>query len=180
MSLYIKQQEAVNANDMTALEKMYKTGIRFNTDLIMYVVKKDNLDIFKFLLNCETPINKQVGFCAITFDSINCVKYLASIKFPFEKNSCNLAAISGSLNCLLFFVNKNFTVDESSAITAIKNDNVECFKILQTTNNFSKKCIETAIKYNSKKCLMHIITALSLFDKKTNYDDLNRANNRIR
>ena len=102
-------KNAVKRNEIDILKYLIKDGCDINCHASFEAVKNDNFEILKYIVKNHT-YNDATFNLAASKNNIKMMKYLFKKNCSFDHNTCNDAARSGSLEALKWLIENDCTV----------------------------------------------------------------------
>lgn len=141
--------DAISYNRIAFLELLC-SHLKYNPgNLLIYSVKKNNLDCIKFFVNKGFKINYHIIMETIFQDNVEILSYCLDNVYSYPKNIVNLAFEQNSVKCLEYVLAKKLCYYPCKITSFALNVTDECFNIAMKYNvKFDKKEIIKLISEN--------------------------------
>ena len=120
-----------------------------------------NLEILKYCVANECPINEDACAFAADRGHLECLKYLREeAKAPWEWCTAYRAAGNGHLHILEYLVERKYDeYDEWACQFAAEEGHLDCLKYLHETAKapWDYRAVRKAHKYNETDCLQYLL-----------------------
>ena len=123
--------------------------------------KQDNLEMVKYCVANECPIDERACASAAENGHLECLKYLREeVKAPWNSIPANLAAHNGHLHILEYLVERKF--DEYRALACVyaaEKGHLDCLKYLHETAKapWNSLAVREAHGYDQTECLQYLL-----------------------
>ena len=123
--------------------------------------EQGNLEMVKYCVANECPINELACACAAGNGHLEVLKYLREeAKAPWESWTATRAASNGHLHILEYLVERKFDeYDEDACENAAKNGHLDCLKYLHETAKapWDYWCVQEAHKNKHTECVQYLL-----------------------
>jgi len=123
--------------------------------------EQGNLEMVKYCVANECPIDKNACTNAASEGHLECLKYLREeAKAPWGSWTANWAALKGHLHILEYLVERKYDqFDEYACAWAAANGHLDCLKYLHETAKapWDYRAVRKAHKYNETECLQYLL-----------------------
>jgi hypothetical protein len=120
-----------------------------------------NLEMVKYCVANECPIDESACACAAIGGHLECLKYLhEEVKAPWGWETAALAASNGHLHILEYLVERKYgQFDEDACAQAAENGHLDCLKYLHETTKapWDEDAIREAHENNRIECLQYLL-----------------------
>ena len=128
---------------------------------INVAAQKGNLEMVKYCVANECPIN--TGACARAAENghLECLKYLREeAKAPWDRHTANWAALTGHLHILEYLVERKYDkYDAYACYYAAVHGHLDCLQYLHETAKapWDSRAVREAHKNNHLECLQYLL-----------------------
>jgi hypothetical protein len=133
----------------------------WDEETINVAVNQRNLEMVKYCVANECPIDGWACACAASKGHLECLKYLREeVKAPWDFRTANRAAANGHLHTLEYLVERKFDqFDEYACTVAAENGHLDCLKYLHETAKvpWNSRAVQVAHYYNHPECLQYLL-----------------------
>ena len=123
--------------------------------------EQGNLEMVKYCVANECPIDEYTCACAARYGHLECFKYLREeVKAPWDSRTAYLAAQSGHLHILEYLVERKYDkYYETACRRAAKNGYLDCLKYLHETTKapWDEDAVREAHWNNQTECLQYLL-----------------------
>ena len=123
--------------------------------------EQGNLEMVKYCVANECPINELACACAAGNGHLEVLKYLREeAKAPWDSWTATRAASNGHLHILEYLVERKFDeYDEDACEYAAKNGHLDCLKYLHETAKapWDYWCVQEAHKNKHTECVQYLL-----------------------
>ena len=134
---------------------------KWDYDTINRAVAKGNLQMVKYCVANECPINEMACARAAENGHLECLKYLREeVKAPWESVTASWAALSGHLHILEYLVERKYDkYNEGACTLAAENGHLDCLKYLLETAKapWDSRAVREAHKNNQTECVHYLL-----------------------
>ena len=134
---------------------------KWNEETIDAAVCQGNLEMVKYCVANECPINTWACAYAASGGRLEVLKYLREeAKAPWNWYTATWAASNGHLHILEYLVERKFDeYDEYACWYAARNGHLDCLKYLHETAKvpWDKDAVREAHDYNHPECLQYLL-----------------------
>ena len=120
-----------------------------------------NLDMLKFCVANECPMNADACASAAHCGSLECLKYLREqVQAPWDRGTAAAAAVSGNLHILEYLVERKYDQYNGMACEhAARAGEFDCLKYLHETAKapWNAEAVRQAHKRNRSDCLQYLL-----------------------
>ena len=128
---------------------------------IIEAAEQGNLEMVKYCVANECPIDEYACACAAENGRLECLKYLREeVKAPWDEKTATWAALNGHLHILEYLVERKYDkYDECACWFAAKYGHLDCLKYLHETAKapWSSVAVREAHKNNHPECLQYLL-----------------------
>ena len=141
-------------------EKKCKWG-HWDRWTIRTAAKKGNLEMVKYCVANECPVDEWTCKCAARYGHLECLKYLREeAKAPWDSHTAEWAAQKGHLHILEYLVERKY--DQYSVLAcevAAKNGHLDCLKYLHETAKapWDSCAVRYAHENNQTECVQYLL-----------------------
>ena len=141
-------------------EKKCKWG-HWDRWTIRTAAKKGNLEMVKYCVANECPVDEWTCKCAARYGHLECLKYLhEEAKAPWDSHTAEWAAQNGHLHILEYLVERKY--DQYSVLAcevAAQNGQLDCLKYLHETAKvpWDSCAVRYAHENNQTECLQYLL-----------------------
>ena len=141
-------------------EKKCKWG-HWDRWTIRTAAKKGNLEMVKYCVANECPVDEWTCVCAARYGHLECLKYLhEEAKAPWDSHTAEWAAQNGHLHILEYLVERKY--DQYSVLAcevAAQNGQLDCLKYLHETAKapWDEDAVREAHEENQIECLQYLL-----------------------
>ena len=122
---------------------------------------QDNLEMVKYCVANECPVNDYACACAARYGQLECLKYLHEEgKAPWDGNTAAWAAQEGHLHILEYLVERKYDrYNERACQWAAKHGHLDCLKYLHETAKAPWNYLAVREAHNSEhtECLQYLL-----------------------
>jgi len=132
----------------------------WNVGTINAAVGQGNLEMVKYCVANECPINWSACGCAASGGRLEILKYLREeAKAPWDSWTATRAASNGHLHILEYLVERKFDELEDACEFAAKNGHLDCLKYLHETAKapWDYWCVREAHEYKQTECVQYLL-----------------------
>ena len=123
--------------------------------------EQGNLEMLKYCVANECPINERACACAAENGHLEVLKYLREeAKAPWDSRTASWAAGSGHLHILEYLVERKYDeYDEEACWEAAENGHLDCLKYLHETAKapWNSRGVYYAHKNNQPECVQYLL-----------------------
>ena len=134
---------------------------KWNERTINAAAEQGNLEMVKYCVANECPIDEVACACAASEGHLECLKYLhEEVKAPWGPQTANWAAENGHLHILEYLVERKYDqYNEFSCSNAAENGHLDCLKYLHETAKapWDEDAVWEAHHYNQTECLQYLL-----------------------
>jgi hypothetical protein len=134
---------------------------KWNEETIDAAVCQGNLEMVKYCVANECPINTWACAYAASGGRLEVLKYLREeAKAPWNWYTATWAASNGHLHILEYLVERKFDeYDEYACWYAARNGHLDCLKYLHETakSPWDEEAVREAHKYNETECVQYLL-----------------------
>jgi hypothetical protein len=120
-----------------------------------------NLEMVKYCVANECPINEGACAFAALEGKLECLKYLREeVKAPWASSTATFAAESGHLHILEYLVERKYDkYNVLACCTAAKHGHFDCLKYLHETAKapWDSEAVGVAHRYNHPECVQYLL-----------------------
>ena len=120
-----------------------------------------NLEMVKYCVANECPIDEYACACAAENGRLECLKYLREeVKAPWDEKTATWAALNGHLHILEYLVERKYDkYDECACWFAAKYGHLDCLKYLHETAKWpwDSWAVRRAHENNHPECLQYLL-----------------------
>jgi hypothetical protein len=128
---------------------------------ISAAAQQGNLEMVKYCVANECPIDALACACATTLGRLECLKYLREeVKAPWNSDTASWAALYGHLHILEYLVEREYDeYDEDACEFAAGEGHVDCLKYLHETAKapWDYRAVREAHKENQTECVQYLL-----------------------
>ena len=133
----------------------------WNELTIMTAASQGNLEMVKYCVANECPIDALACACATTLGRLECLKYLREeVKAPWNSDTASWAALYGHLHILEYLVESKYDEYDGDACEfAAGEGHVDCLKYLHETAKapWDYRAVREAHKVNQTECVQYLL-----------------------
>ena len=133
----------------------------WDEETINVAVNQRNLEMVKYCVAKECPIDGWACACAASKGHLECLKYLREeVKAPWDFRTANRAAANGHLHILEYLVEREFDqYDTLACWEAARYGNLDCLKYLHETAKapWDEDAVRKAHKNNQTECVQYLL-----------------------
>ena len=133
----------------------------WNERTINVAVNQRNLEMVKYCVANECPIDGWACACAASNGHLECLKYLREeVKAPWDFRTANRAAANGHLHILEYLVEREFDqFDEHACMLAASHGQFDCLKYLHETAKvpWDYLAVRGAHQNKHPECLQYLL-----------------------
>ena len=134
---------------------------KWNGRTIEAAARQGNLEMVKYCVANECPINEKACAWAADGGHLECLKYLREeVKAPWNSDTASWAAQNGHLHILEYLVERKYDkYDEYVCVNTAKNGQLDCFKFLHETAKapWDYRAVRQAHYYNHTECVQYLL-----------------------
>ncbi|CAL6339199.1 unnamed protein product [Bathycoccus prasinos] len=134
---------------------------RWNYRTINAAAYQGNLEMVKYCVANECPIDEWACARAAQNGHLECLKYLREeVKAPWNSDTAEWAAQNGQLHILEYLVERKYDqYNEFSCSNAAENGHLDCLKYLHETAKapWNSLAVRYAHDYNHTECLQYLL-----------------------
>ena len=123
--------------------------------------RQGNLEMVKYCVANECPIDEDACACAALEGQLECLKYLhEEVKAPWNWRTAYFAAFNGHLHILEYLVERKYDkYDEEACRGAAKNGHLDCLRYLHETAKapWDYMAVREAHDNNHPECLQYLL-----------------------
>jgi hypothetical protein len=123
--------------------------------------RQGNLEMVKYCVANECPVNDYACACAARYGHLECLKYLhEEAKVPWDEYTAGWAAGKGQLHILEYLVERKYDkFDAHACWYAAKNGHLDCLKYLHETAKapWNSGAVRDAHENNHPDCLQYLL-----------------------
>jgi len=123
--------------------------------------EQGNLEMVKYFVANECPIDADACACAAENGHLECLKYLREeAKAPWYSSTAYLAAENGHLHILEYLVERKYDdYSESACEYAAEKGQLDCLKYLHETAKapWDSRAVLYAYEFNHPECLQYLL-----------------------
>jgi hypothetical protein len=120
-----------------------------------------NLEMVKYCVANECPVDEEACACAVKYGHLECLKYLhEEAKAPWDSLTADGAALKGHLHILEYLVERKYDKYNGDAcMLAARNGHLNCLKYLHETAKapWDSEAVRDAHKNNHPECLQYLL-----------------------
>ena len=128
---------------------------------ILTAAQKGNLEMVKYCVANECPIDKNACAWAADGGHLECLKYLSEeVEEPWDSLTAEWAAESGHLHILEYLVERKYDqFDRSACMCAATNGHLDCLKYLHETAKapWDDDAVQEAHENNHPECVQYLL-----------------------
>ena len=132
----------------------------WDTGTIITVAAKGNMEMLKYCVANECPVDEYACAIAASNGSLECLKYLhETAKAPWDYETAEEAAYSGHLHILEYLVERKFDEYNTRACSCAAIDgHLDCLKYLHETAKapWGSDAVREAREHNHPECLQYL------------------------
>ena len=132
----------------------------WDEDTINVAAEQGNLEMVKYCVANECPIDKNACANAALRGHLECLKYLhEEVKAPWDSETAAYAASDGHLHILEYLVEREFDEFEYACECAAAFGHLDCLKYLHETAKvpWNEEAVREAHKYNETECVQYLL-----------------------
>jgi len=128
---------------------------------IKAAAEQGNLEMVKYCVANECPINEEACENAASEGQLECLKYLhEEVKAPWDLGAAACAAYHGQLHILEYLVERKYDkYSEYACELAARNGHLDCLKYLHETAKapWNSEAVREAHKKNQTECVQYLL-----------------------
>ena len=134
---------------------------KWDDRMIEAAAKQGNMEMVKYCVTNECPIDEDACACAALEGQLECLKYLhEEVKAPWDSLTARWAALNGHLHILEYLVERKF--DKYSGFEcqfAAEKGHLDCLKYLHETAKapWNSDAVRSAHEKNQPECLQYLL-----------------------
>jgi hypothetical protein len=137
--------------------------------------KQGNLEMLKYCVANESPIDASACACAVITGRLECLKYLREeVKAPWDYDTAYFAAQYGHLHILEYLVEREFDqYDTLACWEAARYGNLDCLKYLHETAKapWDEDAVRVAHEIDHPECVQYLLDNNSPLPPGWRYED---------
>jgi hypothetical protein len=154
--------EVAKTNKLELLEwAREEKKCEWDEETINVAVNQRNLEMVKYCVVNECPVNDYACACAARYGHLECLKYLhEEAKVPWDEYTAGWAAGKGQLHILEYLVERKYDkFDAHACWYAAKNGHLDCLKYLHETAKapWNSGAVRDAHENNHPDCLQYLL-----------------------
>ena len=134
---------------------------KWNVGTINMAAKQDNMEMLKYCVANECPIDERACAYAAENGRLEVLKYLREkVKAPWDFRTAAFAAYDGHLHILEYLVDRKYDeFDEEACVCAAANGHLDCLKYLHETAKapWDEDAVQEAHENNQTECLQYLL-----------------------
>ena len=134
---------------------------RWDTATISAAALQGNLEMVKYCVANECPIDVRACAYAAEMGHLECLKYLREeVKAPWGESTSSLAALNGHLHILEYLVERKYDeYNEDACASAAEFGHLDCLKYLRETAKapWDSDAVRSAHKRNHPECVQYLL-----------------------
>ena len=134
---------------------------RWDEETIYVIAGQGNLEMVKYCVANECPINERACAEAAENGHLECLKYLREeAKAPWDSRTAAWSAQNGQLHILEYLVERKYDqFDKNACLWAALNGHIDCLKYLRETAKapWNSRGVYYAHKNKQPECLQYLL-----------------------
>ena len=134
---------------------------KWDAETIMTAASQGNLEMVKYCVANECPINEKACAWAARCGRLECLKYLREeVKAPWNSDTAAWAALYGHLHILEYLVERKYDqFNRSACVDAATHGHLDCLKYLHETAKapWDEDAIRSAHENNHPECVQYLL-----------------------
>jgi hypothetical protein len=134
---------------------------KWNVGTINMAAKQDNMEMLKYCVANECPIDERACAYAAENGRLEVLKYLREkVKAPWDFRTAAFAAYDGHLHILEYLVDRKYDeFDEEACVCAAANGHLDCLKYLHETAKapWDEDAVREAHENNHPDCVQYLL-----------------------
>ena len=134
---------------------------RWDTATISAAALQGNLEMVKYCVANECPIDVRACAYAAEMGHLECLKYLREeVKAPWGESTSSLAALNGHLHILEYLIERKYDeYNEDACASAAEFGHLDCLKYLRETAKapWDSDAVRSAHKRNHPECVQYLL-----------------------
>ena len=133
----------------------------WDEDTINVAAEQGNLEMVKYCVANECPVDTYACACAASKGHLECLKYLhEEAKAPWDSATANVSAANGHLHILEYLVERKYDkFDAYACELAAREGHLDCLKYLHETAKapWDYRAVRDAHENNQTECLQYLL-----------------------
>lgn len=155
------------SNDVKYVEILHNNKCHFNKNVLKDVIRWNNFEVFKFLIEKSYPFNEQTFEYAL-FCDIKYLKILHNLGCPYNNHILSTCIRHNKMEQFLYLLDNSYPCDENTFEVAISFENIEYLKILHERGCPHKKNVcDLAVDLSKTEKLQFLVENGYEFGPKT-------------
>jgi hypothetical protein len=134
---------------------------KWDAETIMTAASQGNLEMVKYCVANECPINERACAWAARCGRLECLKYLREeVKAPWNSDTAAWAALYGHLHILEYLVERKYDqFNRSACVDAATHGHLDCLKYLHETAKWpwDYRAVRYAHEENHPECVQYLL-----------------------